>query len=171
MKTGIIVSALVILFVVAVIWFRQPKETVDDRIDSIADVLKPDPVSQAVLNGAIDKVTKTTQLFLVATNETVGEARRGEKDGRFFYEMKTKLPEIDRSIYFYNVWLVRQIPYDFFSLGEMLTNDDGDFVLEWESLDEKDYFDYVKIVVTRQEYNGSVDPKEHVVEGEFGNEN
>ena len=89
MKTGIIVIALVILFVVSVVWFRQPKESIENRIDSIADVLKPDPVSQAVINGAIDTESKTGQLFLVETNENVGQARRGLKDDRYFFEIKS----------------------------------------------------------------------------------
>jgi len=168
MKTGIVIIALVILFVVSVVWFRQPKESVENRIDSIADVLKPDPVSQAVLNGAIDTESKTGQLFLVGSLEDVGQARRGLKDEHYFFEIKSRLPEIDREVFYYNVWLVRKIPYGYFSLGEMVTNDDGDFVLVWESQDKNDYFGYTKIVITRQEFEGSEDPQIHTAEGEFG---
>ncbi|MBI4714012.1 hypothetical protein HY771_02395 [Candidatus Uhrbacteria bacterium] len=169
MKTGIIVIGLIVLFIASVIWFRQPKDTVEDRIDSIADVLSPDPVSQAVLNGAIDTESKSAQLFLVeTTSEEVGQARRGTKDGRYFFETKARLSEIDREVSFYNVWLVRQIPYGYFALGEMITNDDGDFILEWESQDEKDYFEYTKIIITLQKYGESADPQEHVAEGVFG---
>lgn len=166
--TGIIVAVLIVLFVVSVIWFRRPKETIDDRVDSIADVLRPDPISHTLLNVAIDTKSKTSQLFLLQTGEMVGQARRGTKDDRYFFEMKSRLPEIDREVYFYNVWIVRQIPYDFFSLGEMLTNDDGDFVLEWEAQDDEDYLSYTLVVVTQQKYGESTDPQEHVVEGEFG---
>jgi hypothetical protein len=168
MKTGIIIIALVILFVVSVVWFRQPKETVENRIDSIADVLIPDPISQAVISGAIDTESKTGQLFLVSTSEDVGQALRGLKDDRYFFEIKSRLPEIDREVFYYNVWLVRQIPYGYFSLGEMITNDDGDFVLVWESQDNNNYFGYTEIVITRQEFSGSKDPSIHIVEGEFG---
>lgn len=167
LSTGAVVIALVILFVISVIWFRSPKETIDDRLDSISDILRPDPISQTLLNGAIDTKSKTAQLYLLQSSEVSGQARRGIKDGRYFFEMKSSLPEIDRQVYFYNVWIVRQIPYDFFSLGEMVTNDDGEFVLAWEAQDNEDYMSYTEVVVTLQEYGGVSDPQQHIVEGEF----
>lgn len=166
--TGTIVVILIIVFVFAVLWFRQSKDEVEERIDSIAQVLRPDPISQAVLNGAIDIQSRVATLVLVATGDTVGEARRGKKDDRYFFELKSMLPEIDRDVFFYEAWLVRPIPYDFFSVGEMVTNDDGDFVVEWEGENGVEYSGYVEVVITRQEYEGSTDPQEHIVEGEFG---
>lgn len=160
---------LFVLFVIAVAWFRKPKEVLDDRIESIAEVLRPDPISQAVLNGAIDTKSKTAFLKLVASGNGVGEAIRGMKNDKPFFEFKAQMPEIDRAVYFYEVWLIRPIPYNFFSLGEMVTNDEGDFVLEWEGKEEEEVMDYVEIVVTRQEYGKSTDPQMHVVEGRFGN--
>ncbi len=166
--TTAVVVILFIVFVFAVMWFRQSKDEVEARIDSIAEVLRPDPISQAVLSGAIDTESRVATLVLKATGETVGEAQRGKKDDRYFFELKATLPEIDRDVFFYEVWLVRPIPYGFFSVGELVTNDEGDFVLEWEWETEKDYSGYVEVVITRQEYKGSTDPQWHIVEGEFG---
>ncbi len=166
--TTMIVIGLFVVFVVAVMWFRSPKEPEDNPIDSIAHVLRPDPISEVILNGAIDTESKTASLQLVGKNLAVGEARRGDKDGTFFLEVSARLPEIDREVFFYEVWLLRPIPYDFFAVGEMVTNDEGVFVLDWEGEREKDYSGYMRLVITRQEYKGSRDPQVHVVEAEFG---
>ncbi len=166
--TGLIVIALFLLFVFAVKWFRaEPPAEVTDT-DSIVNILTPDPISQAIINGAIDTEAREANLLWVATGEELGEARRGQKDDGYYVEIKTLLPEIDREVHYYQVWLVRKIPYDFFSLGEMVTNDDGDFVLEWVASDKEDYSAYTDIVITVNLYDGSPDPGDHLVEGTFG---
>lgn len=166
--TGVIVVVLVVIFVIAVFWFRRPKDRVEQRIDSIAEVLRPDPISEAVLKGVLDTESREAKLHLVTSLEEVGEARRGKKDERYFFELKASLPEIDREVFFYQAWLVRPIPYDFISVGELVTDETGVFVLEWEGIEKTDYSGYVDVVITRQEYKGSVDPQAHIVEGEFG---
>ncbi len=168
--TGVLVLGLFIVFVIAVGWFRSSKpEPVEKTIDSIAEVMKPDPISQAVINGAIDKESKEARMRLVASQADIGFVKRGTKDDKYFLESELTLPEIDREAWFYEVWLVRQIPYGFFSVGEMVTNDDGVFVIEWQAAEEdEDYSDYSDIVVTLQEYGGSTDPQRHVSEGVFG---
>ncbi len=167
--TGVAVVALFLVFVFAVRWFRADTSEQDNpKIDSIADVLTPDPISQAVIESAIDTESRIASLYLRGTGEMIGEAKRGEKDGVFYVELKTRLPEIDREKTYYQVWFLRKIPYDFFSAGEMITNDDGDFVLEWVAPDAKDYRTYTQIIITVNQYEGSSDPGAHLVEGEFG---
>jgi len=162
------VLLLFALFVYAFIWFRQPKKTEEVHISSIATVLTPDPISQSILSGIIDTETKTAQIFLLSEGGVIGEAERGKKDDHAFFQMKTQLPEIDREIFYYNVWLVRPLPYSFFSIGEMKTNEEGIFEIEWEGQKNQDISDYAQIVVTKQEYKGSSDPEKHIAEGEFG---
>lgn len=167
---GTIASVLVlfVIFIVAVRWFRSespPEETV---VSSIADVLKPDPISQAVIDGAIDTQSREATLYWTATGERVGAAVRGDKDGRYYVDMKMTLPEIDRETQYYQVWLLSRLPYDFFSLGEMVTDDDGDFVLEWEASDDEEYSSYTQVIITRNAYDGSPDPDVQLVKGEFG---
>jgi hypothetical protein len=164
-----VVAVLFVVFVLAVRWFRSEPVAEESVVSSIADVLKPDPISQAVIDGAIDTQSREATLAWVTTGERVGAAVRGEKDDRYYVEMKTSLPEIDREAYYYQVFLLSRLPYDFFSLGEMVTNDDGDFVLEWPAPDDKDYSSYTQVIITVNEYQGSADPGTHVVEGEFGN--
>ncbi len=166
--TGVVVVVLFFVFVFAVAWFRTPKEEVQSEFfDSIAHVLTPDPISQAVISG-IDVHSKEADLRWVNTGELLGEAARGIKDEKYYLDAKLSLPEIDREVHYYQMWLVRKLPYDYFSVGEMVTNEDEEFVLEWEAPDDEDYFDYTQIVITVNLYEGTPDPGEHLVEGEFG---
>ena len=165
--TAVCVIVLFIIFVVAVRWFRAEPIAEESVVSSIANVLKPDPISQAVIDGAIDTQSREATLVLVASGERVGSATRGEKDDRYYFEMKTSLPEIDREVSYYQVWLLSRLPYEFFSLGEMVTDEDGYFVLEWEASDDEDYSNYTQVIITVNQYEGSSDPGVHLVEGEF----
>jgi hypothetical protein len=130
--------------------------------------LKPDPISQAVIDGAIDTTSRDAVMRWVSNDERIGEAHRGEKDDLYYFEMETKLPEIDREVYYYQVWLLSRIPYNFFSLGEMITDEEGDFMIEWVALDDEDYSTYSEVIITLNQYDLSSDPGEHLVEGKFG---
>ena len=165
--TAVCVIVLFIVFVVAVRWFRSEPIAEESVVSSIANVLKPDPISQAVIDGAIDTQSREATLVWMADGEHVGAATRGEKDDRYYVEMKTFLPEIDREVSYYQVWLLSRLPYDFFSLGEMVTDEDGYFVLEWEASDDEDYSNYTQVIITVNQYEGSSDPGVHLVEGEF----
>ncbi len=167
-STGGVVIVLFIFFIFAVTWFRAPKEQPEEKADSIVDVLVPTPVSESVLTGAIDTVSREAGLYAVDSNQDLGTAKRGTKDDNYYFEIISTLPEIDREVNFYEVWLLRQVPYSYFSVGEMVTNDDGEFVIEWSGVDEKDYSDFTHIIVTLQKYGGTTDPGVHVLEGEFG---
>lgn len=165
------VAAVVILFLVFVFAVREFRDTEPEEetvVASIADVLKPDPISQAVIDGAIDTESREATLYWTATSERVGSATRGEKDDRYYLELKTSLPQIDRETSYYQVWLLSRLPYDFFSAGEMVTDEEGHFVLEWPAPDDQDYSGYTQIIITLNQYEGSADPGAHLVEGEFG---
>ncbi len=166
--TVLIVLVLFGVFVLAVTWFRSEPPQEEAEVDSIVNILTPDPISQAIINGAIDTEAREAVLRWVSTGEELGKAERGDKDGQYYLEINTLLPDIDREIHYYQVWMVRKIPYDFFSAGQMLTNDDGEFVLEWDAPDNEDYFAYTDLVITVNQFEGSADPGEHLVEGTFG---
>lgn len=167
-KIGVTVLLLFLLFVFAVSWFRSSPKGEDRIVESIAEVLKPDQISNSLVDEAIDTKSPTAQLKMVVSKQPVGEARRGEKDGKFYVEMFVDLPVIDREISYYQVWVVRKLPYDYFSLGEMVTDDEGKFALEWIAPDMGNYAAYTQIVITVNQYEGSPDPGEHLVEGGFG---
>lgn len=162
------VALLFLVFIVAVGWFRSEPDVEEEVVESIADILKPDPISQALIDSAIDTESPEATLRWKATNEVVGQVVRGDKDDRYYLEIESVLPEIDREVHYYQVWLLSRLPYTFFSLGEMVTDEDGNFVFEWEAPDDEDYSFYTEIVITVNAYEGSTDPDRQRVYGVFG---
>src|SRR3989338_5555283 len=127
--TGVIVLSLFLIFVLAFKWFRSEPVEEKNTVPSLVDVLTPDPISETFINGSIDTQSREARLVWLAIGESVGTALRGDKDGKYYFELKTTLPEIDREKIYYQVWLLRRLPYDFFSLGEMATDEEGLFVI------------------------------------------
>ncbi len=166
--TGLIVIAIAGLFVCGIWWFRfRPKPTTDIVLpDTIANVMSPTSVSAADLAATTTGTARDAALRDVSGGSSTGTATRATADGQFSVALKAILPGIDRERETYEAWLVRQVPYDFFSLGEIVTNDDGDWVLEWKGAAGK--FDgYTRVVVTREAKDGNPDPAGHVMRGEF----
>jgi hypothetical protein len=160
------VVVLVVLFIVAVYWFRSSaKHVADDSSETIANVLTPTSVSSAVI-AAAQTASRKAVLRDVAGGFSSGEANRATDDGSFSISMKADLPEIDRDAYAYEAWLLRQVPYDYFSVGEFVTNDDGEWVLEWNGAAGR-YDAYTQVVVTLEKKDGNSDPSGHVMEGKF----
>jgi|GEM_PF-935791 len=110
---------------------------------------------------------QTTTIKSLSSNLEVGTAERGIENNILYHTVSVTLPEINRETEFYEGWLVRQAPYDFFSTGEMVTNDDGDFVLEWAG-EHSDITSYDHVVITREARDGNAAPSAHVAEGGFG---
>lgn len=167
--TWIIVAFFIVVFIFSVVWFRSAKKKQPEtKPDSIVNVLTPESVSQSVLDSvsSIDNVNAT--LINVSSKKNVGIATREIIDGKFHISMKSALGEIDREKQFYEAWLVRQVPYDFIPIGEFVTNDLGEFVLDWNGEIGKNYQAYNRVIITLQTKNGDPDPQGHVVEGEFG---
>lgn len=163
-----IVAVLVVLFAYGIWWFRFDRDAesaVTESDDTIANVLTPSPVSTAALAAARDASNRAT-LHDAAGGSASGEAERDTDGGQFFFRLKANLPEIDREAYAYEAWLLRQVPYDYFSVGDFVTNDDGEWVLEWAGAAGK-YDAYTQIVVTVEPKDGNPDPSRHVLEGEF----
>ncbi|MFA6131768.1 MAG: hypothetical protein WC702_01705 [Patescibacteria group bacterium] len=110
---------------------------------------------------------QTTVVKSLSSNLEVGAAERGIEKGILYHTIKVSLPEINRETEFYEGWLVRQAPYDFFSTGEMVTDDDGDFVLEWAG-EHSDIVSYDRVIITREARDDIAAPSEQVAEGVFG---
>jgi hypothetical protein len=110
-------------------------------------------------------VEETTLVSLSSSLET-GIATRGVEDKIFYFTSKASLPPINRETEFYEVWLVRQSPYDFFSVGEMVTNETGEFVLEWVGT-HNDTWSYNRVVVTREAKDNDLAPNEQIAIGQW----
>ncbi len=122
-----------------------------EQIDAAPTVLHPDAT-----------------ILLLSTKKPAGTATRLLQNNVLNVSLRATLPEIDRESQFYQLWLVRPVPYDYFSAGELVTNEMGAFVLNWVSESTKDYSGYTDLVITLQVRGGSSDPQTHIAEGEFG---
>lgn len=167
--TAVAALAVVVLFVSGIRWFRaRHDESVAAAAapaDAVAPVLAPSPVSASAI-AALAKGSASAKLRDVQGGGSSGTASREDDGGQFFLRLKANIPEIDREQETYEAWLVRQVPYDYFSVGDFVTNDDGEWVLEWSGA-AGTYDGYTRVVVTRERKDGNADPGGHVLEGEF----
>lgn len=166
--TGLIMIAIAGLFACGIWWFRfRPRETVGAAAaNTIANVMSPTSVSAADLAASTAGTAREAALRDVSGGSASGTATRDTVDGQFSFMLKASLPGIDRESQSYEAWLVRQVPYDFFSLGEIVTNDEGAWVLEWKGA-AGTHEGFTRVVVTRESKDGNTDPSGHVLEGEF----
>lgn len=162
--TSALIVILIGVFAVSVYWFRQKggrsPATVEEALA---------PTSAAAVSTVLDLQSTEATLQDVSGGSASGQATRGTRDGRYYHTVKTPLPMIDREEFFYEGWLVRPMPFDYFSTGEMVTNNLGEFILEWDGEAEKDYRAYTQVVITLEAKDGNPDPAKHILEGEFGN--
>lgn len=176
--TGFAIIVLVFLFAWSVKTFRaQDKTAPEDIIEKapLAGILEPSPVT--ITSASLGEGVRQAELKSLAADGAQGIATRGEKDGHFYFTVTTTLLPIDRETQAYEVWLIRQLPYDFISLGEMVTNDLGQFIREWEPAVPQpgdarinlfaDYAGYTSVLITRETKDGNADPGAHVMKGEF----
>lgn len=164
---GFVVVVLIGLFIYGVAKFNAPKEEVDEPLgETITEVMTPSPTTALIEKRVIDGV-ETATLVDVRGRGGHGEATRFMEDGIFTHAVKATLPAIDRETHFYEGWLLRRVPFDFFSTGEMVTNDDGEFVLEWKGKEGDDFSDYPEVIITLEQYDDDPAPSTHYLNGEF----
>lgn len=89
------------------------------------------------------------------------------KDGKLHVTLNTSPSPIDRQTTTYEAWLFSRLPFGFFSLGELTTDEQGVFILNWEQADRPSYGSYRTIIVTREAKDANPDPGVHVLEGTF----
>lgn len=109
---------------------------------------------------------QTATIKNLSTDLEIGSADRGMENGILYHTVKVFLPLINRETEFYEGWLVRQSPFDFFSTGEMVTNELGEFILEWAG-EHSDIIFYDHVVITKELHDENLAPAERVAEGVF----
>lgn len=164
-RLGFIVLGFVVLFAGSLFLFRgsakktEPKTLVNSSVISETTAPTTPPISLSYPDAT---------LIGLSSQKPVGTASRSISNALFHLNTHATLPGIDRASQFYEVWLVRPVPYDFVSAGEMITDDSGAFILDWNGVNDKDYSGYTNLVITLQARGGDADPQTHIVEGEFG---
>ncbi len=169
--TGVIVLGLFGLFVYGIYQFRfAPKDETPTAagVPTVSDVLTPSPVTASAVLAQSAANARVANLRQVQTGTIIGSATRGEKDKHYYLTINTDLPEIDREKFFYEGWILRKVPYDYVSVGDLVTNEEGKFVLEWEaSISPELYSAYSSVIITLEPKDGNSDPSTHVLEGTF----
>lgn len=122
-------------------------------------------VAQSTEDVEISTQAFEAALSAVGNSHAEGAATSDYVDGTFRHLVVATLPDPPEG-YFYEGWLVRSRPFDFFSTGEFIQHvDDLKWYLVYESEDDKR--DYNKVIVTLEPNDGDPAPAEHVLEGVF----
>lgn len=155
------------LFAFGIYYFRFARDSKVEGRDAVrASEDATVPAFTATIPGANGQ-DREAELVDVSGGTANGIATRGMENNVFTLAVKASLPEIDREKFFYEGWLVRKVPYDFFSTGEMVTNTLGEFVLEWAGEPGKNDNDFTEVIITLEVRDGNTAPAQHVLEGEF----
>jgi len=154
-----------LIFSVGLYYLRssQKKETSENETASINFVGATLGVQN---NSSTDFAKQKATIKSLSSSLEIGSAERGMEKGILYHTIKISLPEINRETEYYQAWLVRQTPYDFFSTGEMTTNNLGEFVLEWAG-EHSEINSYDKVIITREARDNNSSPSNQVAEGQF----
>lgn len=165
-----LVAIGVVVFAIGFVWLRS-NDNQEDIVDEMAGDLFAD--SAEVLETDTEppepivmEEKETIDLEDVIGGDSTGVATREIQDGLFRHTVKATLPEPAENE-FYEGWLVRNTPFDFFSTGDMVTISTGEYVLEWFGEKEETYADYTQVVITLEPDDGDPAPAAHILEGEF----
>ena len=135
----------------------------------VVKTVDPVPLSSALAGEEVFLSYNTAVLTDVTGGVASGTATREAKDGLYVLSLRATLPQPEREKQSYEGWLVRQAPFDFFSLGKLINIQEGDYSLEWRGEGGKEYGAYERVVVTVEEKDPDSFPGTHVLEGEFQN--
>ena len=166
LSTGGCIFLFLGLFIFGLFWFRSKpiisiKEEEENR-------MKKETTTDDTM---METGKKQTELF--ALPGKIGQAKafreRQSESELFHFTLQAELPQIDENLFFYEAWLVRSFPFDFFSLGALQKKEEGIFVLEWlgEKGREQEFFSYEEVVVTIEKRDENPGPSEHILEGSF----
>ena len=167
LSTSVLVVGFLGLFLFGLFWFRyRPIIPVQEKNgEMIKEAFTEIPFMDTT------NIKKQIDLFSLPGKMGQGTALREREieSGLFLLTLQTQLPEIDTNTFFYEAWLVRSFPFDFFSVGTLEKNENGAFVLQWfgEKEKEQEYVTYDEVVVTLEKHDGNLGPSEHILEGSF----
>ena len=170
-KTLFIIGLAIVLFFMAIIWFRKSgKDEVVENVEETSVVVDVKELHSEEEDDEPEKrrAKESISLYDVRGGSSGGIATREVDDYQFIHTVVANMPEIpEESTDFYEGWLVREHPFDFFSTGSMDLNADGTYALIWEGRKEQDFWDYNKVVITIEPDDGDPAPAGHVIEGVF----
>ena len=138
---------------------------VADPIVLDENVVDEADIAQDTTTVEVSKTARETALTPVNDTHGTGTATSELVSGTFQHLIVATLPDPPEG-YFYEGWLIRSKPFDFFSTGRLIQHaDDLKWYLVWT--DVEDRRDYNKVIVTLEEDDGDEAPADHVLEGVF----
>lgn len=138
---------------------------VDDAIVLDEEVTEEANIAQDTT--AVEVANDASEIALTAIGDFRGSATASSQFSEvgFQHVVVATLPDPPVG-YYYEGWLIRSKPFDFFSTGRLIQHaDDLKWYLVWE--DTEDKRDYRKVVVTLEPDDGNIAPADHVLEGVF----
>ena len=154
-----------------IVWFRHQADQVHAQTAAqTANAQAPvDPVAQALAtDDSVAPAGRDRQE--ITMHDPQGRwatvASREVDDHVFHHTIVAHLPDPPDG-YYYACWLLRDIPYDYFSTGSMVRNADGTYALIWDGPLGKDFIDYNHVIITLEQTGGDPGPNGHVMEGSF----
>jgi hypothetical protein len=108
-----------------------------------------------------DGTTLVANLLDVSGGNGTGKGYVKRTDGKLVHSVVANLPDPTGNN-FYEGWLVQQTPLKFFSTGNMFLGNDGNYILEYES---SELFESYNFVVITLETKKDTTPEKHILEG------
>lgn len=120
-------------------------------------------IAQDIRDVSVASDAQVVQLAPIKDFRGVASASSQYSDEGFQHIIVATLPNPPVG-YFYEGWLIRSKPFDFFSTGRFIQQaDDLKWYLLWQGSEDKG--DYRKVVITLEPEDGDAAPAEHVMEG------
>jgi len=110
-----------------------------------------------------DSDTQTTSLIAVDESSSSGVAYRLFEKGKLYHLVVANMSDLEEGN-FYEGWLVQPDPLEFFSTGVREKNEEGQWVLTYNT--DGELFNYYRVVITEETVVDSV-PEKHIIEGDF----
>jgi hypothetical protein len=141
---------------------ETPEKQMEEKLEEITKEITEPEVKKVV---DVDRFENAHTIILkdVSGGNAQGEAWVVIENNKTYHKaVATNLPELTNND-FYEGWLVRKTPFDFFSTGEMLFDEKlQTWILKYET--EGDKSDYTQVVITLEPDDGDPAPAKHIIE-------
>lgn len=160
----LVVAAGTFIVIATFIFLYQAKGPASSQRTNFAGLEQADEADKMVGVTPIeaDNDTLIASLIDVSGGDSFGTAYVLRKDGKLIHKVIASLPAPEGNN-FYEGWLIQQEPTQkIFSTGVMTTNEDGRYVLEYQT--GSTYEGYNFVVITLETVKDDT-PEEHILEG------
>jgi hypothetical protein len=172
--TGLMLLALLFLFVVGVAIFRRaaPPEkediqSADEIVSSLTQQTGGD--RQMPVRETPRGIPETAELLGVRDANVSATAKRVFENSSFKHTVLARgLPDIDATRFQYQAWLIRSYPFEFISTGSLVHNEDGSWGMLWIGESGETYDEFIQVLVTLEPKDYDENPSANqILKGSF----